>query len=326
MIALVTGGTGMLGSRIAKILASRGDRVVVTYRPGDTTAALDGIAAEHRPADLLDPASLEPMFRGVDVVFHTAALVTFDPGLYDVQMRVNLDGTKAVISACRRTGVRRMIHTSTVNTLGIPAPGTLGHEGTPFDWAPWRLGYMDSKKAAEDAVVEACRDGLDAVCVLPGTLFGPGDAHFNAGSYIRAAARGLLLAAPPGGVTAAHVDDVALGHLLALERGRTGERYILGGGTVSYRDLFGLIAREVGGREPLFTIPESVLMGAGWAGSFLRDRLGIPCPAIAGVSAAACAGLYYSSAKARRELGWEHRPVAEGVRDAIGWYRERGMI
>jgi dihydroflavonol-4-reductase len=304
----------MLGSRICRLLAEQGARVRATYRPGDATVALEGVVVEHRPADLLDEEALARAMEGAEVVFHAAALVSFNPRLYSLQMRVNAGGTDAVLRAAVRAGVRRLIHTSTVNTLGVPKGPGPGDESTAFDWGSLRLGYMDSKKAAEDRVLAAAGAGLDAVCVLPGTLFGPGDVNFNAGTYVRAVATGWALIAPPGGTTAAHVDDVAGGHLLALERGRRAERYVLGGDPISYRDLFAEIARALGRRPPVATAPAIVLRATARLAPF------------AGVLAAASAKLYYSSAKAQRELGWTWRPVREAVEDAVAWYRERGIV
>lgn len=325
MRALVTGGTGFVGGRLARLLREAGHEVRTTGRPGDPTDGLDGLGCEHLACDLLDAAATRAAVRGVEAVFHVAAMVTFAPELYARQMAVNVEGTRLLLEAARAAGVRRLVYTSTVNTLGIPPVGSVGDESTPFDWGRWRLGYMDSKKAAEDLVLAAARADLDAVCVLPGTMFGPGDRFFSAGTYVREGARGRLLLAPPGGTTVVHVDDVARGHLLALERGRRGGRYVLGGEAVSYRTLFTWIAEEVGRRPPLGTLPSLPLRLGGRAGDALR-ALGLPIPFSEGLAVAGCAGLYYSSALAERELGYTWRPAREGIRDAVTWYRERGLL
>jgi dihydroflavonol-4-reductase len=221
--------------------------------------------------------------------------------------------------------VRRFVHTSTVNTLGRPPRGTIGDEGTPFDWGLLRLGYMDSKRASEEAVLEAAGDGLDALAVLPGTMFGPGDINANAGSYVLQAARGRLLLAPPGGTSVVHVDDVARGHLLALRRGARGARYILAGENLRYRELFALIASELGVRPPLATLPASALRAVGLAARW-AERAGVDLPAGEGALVAAGAELFYSSARAQRELGYEFRPAREAVRDAVRWYRAQGVL
>ncbi|MBI5477410.1 MAG: NAD-dependent epimerase/dehydratase family protein [Deltaproteobacteria bacterium] len=325
MKALVTGATGFLGGRIARLLREAGHEVRTTGRPGDPTDALDGLGCSFVPCDLLDGDATRRAVQGIEVVFHVAAMVTFDPSLYERQVRVNVEGTRLLLDAARAARVRRFVHTSTVNTLGIPPAGTVGDESTAFDWGRWHLGYMDSKKAAEDLVLAAARADLDAVCVLPGTMFGPGDRFFSAGTYVREGARGRLVLAPPGGTTVVHVDDVARGHLLALERGQRGSRYELGGDPVSYRTLFTWIAEEVGRPPPRATLPATALRLGGRAGDALR-ALGLPLPFSEGLAVAGCAELYYSSARAARELGYAWRPAREGVRDAVAWYRERGLL
>lgn len=323
-LTLITGGTGMLGSALARLLLERGSRIRITYLPGDTTLALGGLeSVEHRPADLLDPAGLVWALEGVDTLFHTAALVSFKPALYSRQMAINVEGTRLLLRLAAAAGVKRLVYTSTVNTLGIPPAGTMGDEGTPSNWSAFHLGYMDSKLAAERLVLEERQ--LEAVAVLPGTLFGPGDAHVNAGSYVRLVARTPLLLAPPGGTTVAHVDDVALGHLLALERGRAGRRYVLGGEAMSYAAIFTSIARALGCRPRVGVMPRAPLQCLGRLGS-LGNRLGLSLPLTEGLMVAACSQLYYSSALAQQELGWSYRPGAEAIRDAVLWYRRLGWV
>jgi len=324
-VALVTGGTGMLGAGIARLLLSQGWRVRLTYLPGDTTLAVQGLQAEHRPADLLDRDALAWALEGVEVVFHTAALVTFDPALYGRQMQINVEGTRRMLQLAAAAKVRRLVHTSTVNTLGVPRAG-VGHEETPFDWAPHHLGYMDSKRAAEQLVLEAAHQGqVPAVAVLPGTLFGPGDAHHNAGSYIRLVARSPLILAPPGGTTVAHVDDVAAGHLLALERGAVGQRYILGGEPMTYVEIFTAIAAALGRCGRVHQLPRVLMEAAGRLGSAARG-VGLPTPLTVGLARAACANLFYTSDRARKDLGWSFRPGRDAIRDGIQWYRELGWV
>jgi dihydroflavonol-4-reductase len=223
------------------------------------------------------------------------------------------------------------VHTSTVNTLGVPPRGSVGDEDTPFDWQRYRLGYMDSKRAAESLVLDAANaeGGLDCVCALPGTFFGPGDVNENASSYIMVVhrLRGRWLALP-GGTSVVHVDDVARGHLLALERGRRGERYILGGEPVSYAELNTFIAEALGrGRHRQgLVMPAWPLLRLGRASSWLRERARLPLPLTEGLVVAGCVKLYYSSDKAARELGWSFRPWREAIRDAVAWLRQTGRL
>jgi dihydroflavonol-4-reductase len=328
MNVLVTGASGFLGAHLVRLLAARGHAVRAAHKPGDPLSLLEGLGAQPLACDLLDGASTARAVQGVEVVFHAAALVTFRRRLYADQIRVNVEGTRLLLEAARRAGVRRLVYTSTVSVLGIPRGGEVGDEGTVFDWGRYRLGYMDSKRASEDLVRDAAASGLDAVCVLPGTFFGPGDLRFNAGEYIRQSARGLLLAAPCGGTNVVHVEDVARGHLLALERGARGGRYILGGENLSYRELFAMIALEVGSRPPLLELPRPFLLGAARLSGALRALSGnrLELPLEEGHAVAANSRLYYSSAHAERDLGYTHRPAREAIRDAVAWYRARNLL
>lgn len=317
---LVTGATGFLGSRIAKMLVTDGHKIRCTGHPNDPVGDIPG---EYLPCDLLDEETTQKALEGVTAVFHVAAMVTFQPTLYEKQMQVNVEGTRILLRACEKAGVKRFIYTSTVNTLGIPAEGELADEDTPFNWQPWRLGYMDSKHAAEKLVLKS---DLDAVCALPVTMFGPGDVFFNAGSYIKESAKGRAILAPPGGTTVAHVDDVAYGHWLAYKKGRRCERYILGGEPLSYLEILTMIAEELGRRPPLATAPGFLLRWAGRQSDRLRKYLRIPIQLSEGLMVAGSSHLYYSTKKAEKELGYQHRPARQAIRDAVNWYREKGLI
>jgi dihydroflavonol-4-reductase len=182
---------------------------------------------------------------------------------------------------------------------------------------------MDSKHAAEKLVLQS---GLDAVCALPVTMFGPGDVFFNAGSYIKQSAKGRAILAPPGGTTVAHVDDVARGHWLACKKGEPGKRYILGGEPLSYMEILTMIAEELDRRPPIATAPGSILRFLGRQSDRLRTYLRIPIPLTEGVAVAGSSHLYYSHKKAERELGYSARPARQAIRDAVNWYRVKGMI
>lgn len=323
---LVTGATGFLGGRLVRLLSELGHEVRASGRPGDSTELLEGLGCQWMPADLQDGPAVERLVEGVSDVFHVAGLVTFKPELYEAQHLVNVEGTRNLLRAARTAGVGRFIYTSTVNTLGIPAAGQVGDEDTPFNWGPWRLGYMDSKHAAEKLVVEAAAAGMDAVCLLPGTMFGPGDLFKNAGMYILQAAKGRMLVAPAGGTTVVHVDDVARGHLLAWQKGKASGRYILGGEQVDYRTLYTWITEEIGRRPPLVTVPRKVVRWTGRQAERLRRFTRLAIPFSEGLAVAATADLYYSSARAERELGYRARPARESIREAVDWYRQRGWI
>lgn len=323
---LVTGASGHLGGRVVRALLAAGYAVRATHRPGDPDTALEGLTCERAPADLLDPGALAEVARDMDAVCHVAAWVTFRPTHYGAQWTVNVGGTLNLLAAAREAGVRRFVHTATVNTLGIPAPGTLGDEHTPFDWARYHLGYMDSKRAAETEALAANRSGFETLSVNPVTLFGPGDALGSAGTYLLQADRGRLLLAPPGGTCIAHVDDVARGVRLALERAQPGSRTVLGGEAVPYGVLYRWCNEEVGRPGPLATLPATPLRLAGRLADRLRRAGGPALPWSEGLAVAATSPLYYSAVRASRTLGYRSRPARQAVAEHAAWLRDRHRL
>jgi dihydroflavonol-4-reductase len=324
MRVLVTGATGFLGGRLVRRLHQAGYEVTATGLPGEGFDLLADLPCPGVPLDLLGPeADLGEALAGVESVLHVAGSVTFDPGRYAAQWRANVEGTRRLLAACRNAGVRRLVLTATVNVLGVPRSPP-GDETTPFDWGPYHLGYMDSKAAAE--ALALAEPGIDVVSVLPGTLFGPGDRFANAGSYILQAAQGRLLLAPPGGTPVVHVDDVAEGHRLALEQGVAGRRYVLAGEYVPYATLFRWINTALGRPGPLATLPGAWMRAAGRLADGLRAHAGLSLPWSEGLAVAATSRLDYASTRAEHELGYRYRPAREAVLEAIGWYRDRGLI
>jgi dihydroflavonol-4-reductase len=324
---LVTGASGFVGGNLAKTLVERGDRVHAHYRPGDNTVLLEGLPVEHLPGDLCDVDLLHRAATGCDGVFHTAGNMSFLSWERPLQHRVNVDGTRAVVEACRKAGVRRLVHTATINTMGIPHPeGAEGDENTLFNWEPLDFHYAITKRRGEELALAANGPSLEVVVVNPGTIFGPGDVNFNAGSYIRVIAKSPLPFYPEGGTNCVHVDAVVAGHLAAFERGRPGERYVLGGENVTYREMFMIIAEVLGRPRPRFEIPYSAALAA----ATLLDLVARPLRLRLRVSAEAVrAGrhlLFYSSAKARRELDLPFIPFRRAVEDAVRWYRAHGML
>ncbi|MBN2497053.1 MAG: NAD-dependent epimerase/dehydratase family protein [Deltaproteobacteria bacterium] len=324
---LVTGASGFIGGRLAVALRQRGYRVRAHFRPGDDAGALERAGVECFASDICDRDSLERAARGCEGVFHVAGNVSFRRRDRALQRRVNVEGTRAVLAACRRAGVRRLVHTSTVNTLGPARPaGALADEDTLFDPRGCGLHYAETKKQAEDLALAAGRDGLEVVVVHPGTVFGPGDRFANAGSYILAIARLPVLLSPAGGTNCVHVDTVVEGHIAAFERGRAGQRYILGGQNLRYREIFATIAAALGKPAPIATLPTWLAAPAAAVLERLFDRLGIEANLSAEAARAGGMLLYYSSARAERELGLRPLPFSRAVREAVDWYRREGRI
>jgi len=256
--ALVTGATGFVGSQLAAALVQRGDQVRVLRRQKSSLIALEGLEVEHFYGDITERAAVEDAVRGCDVVFHVAALSSYWRARRDEIYRVNVEGTRTVMAACLSARVLRVVHTSSVAAIGVRPDGRAADETQPFDRREERFAYAHSKYLAEGEVKAAVDHGLSAVIVNPAIVIGPGDHNLISGSMIVELAKRPLPAAPPGGTSVVDVAAVVQGHLAAAERGRDGERYILGGENLTYREITAIISDIVGCRAPRWTIP-------GWA-------------------------------------------------------------
>jgi dihydroflavonol-4-reductase len=286
--AYVTGASGFIGSHVVRTLRDAGWEVGETF------------------VDVGDGASLEREMQGCDAVFHLAALYSFkgDPAEFT---RVNVDGTRNVLEAARRAGVARIVYTSSCATCG-PVEG---RPATEKDEPPgWELTvpYKATKIAAERRALAAARDGLDVVAVNPTTPVGEGDrVPTPTGRMVRGVATGRYRAYLAGtGVNLVDVHDVARGHLLAFERGRAGERYLLGGEDMPLRDVFALVADAAGRRAPRLRVPYAVARAGAAVGLLNRHEIAL-----------ARLPMYFSSEKARRELGYDPGPAAAAVTRAV---------
>lgn len=324
MRALVTGATGCVGANVAAALQERGYAVRAMRRPTSRMDALEGLAVELVEGDLLDPSSLLRAMEGCDWVFHVAAVSDYWRTPPEVIYWVNVDGTRNVVQAALQAGVKRLVYTSSVASLGVPADGRLLDESAVFNLPPRRFPYGHSKHLAEGVVREAVAKGLDALIVNPAAVIGPRDVHWIGGSLLRQVRRGWSWFAPPGGTCWAAAADVGRGHVLAAERGRTGERYVLGGENLSHRRALEIVAEVVGGVRPLVTLPASVMGPMEWLARLAGRFAALPfSPEQVWLSARI---IYCDSRKAERELGYERTPFRRAVEAAYQWYRERGWL
>jgi dihydroflavonol-4-reductase len=323
---LVTGASGFLGSAIAAALRIRGHDIRVLARPSSPRTNLnpDDTLCE---GDLRDRASLATALKGARFLFHAAAdyrLWARDP---EEITRNNLEGTRLIMEEALRAGVERIVYTSSVATLK-PIEGGSATEDRPLAEGEGIGAYKRSKVAAE-RLVEAMirRDGLPAVIVNPSTPIGPRDVRPTpTGRIIVEAASGRMPAFVETGLNLAHVDDVAAGHVAALDRGRIGERYILGGDDVFLADMLADIARLVGRRPPKVKLPRTLLYPIAYGAEALASLRGVePFITMDGLRMARH-HMFFDDSKARRELGYVSRPYREGLADAIAWFRVHGYL
>jgi dihydroflavonol-4-reductase len=325
---LLTGATGFVGSAVARVLAARGHRLRLLVRATSDRRNLAGVEAELALGDLTDAPSLARAVAGCRYVFHVAADYRFwvpDP---DAMLRANVDGTLAMMRAAQAAGVERIVHCSSVAALGWAQQGQLADENTPTNEADFIGTYKRSKYLSERAVMDLVRqDNLPVVVVNPAAPVGPRDIKPTpTGKMIRDAAAGRVPAYIDTGLNIVHVDDVAEGHVLALERGRIGERYVLGGENLLLKDILALVANVVGRKPPSIQLPEAVVWPAALFMEGLARLTGIPPMMTRDHIKMARHKMFYSSAKAMNELGYNPRPVRSAIEDAVAWFRANGML
>ena len=327
MRALVSGATGFVGAAVARALGSAGWQVRALARSGSDCSNLDNLPVEIAAGDLADSASLERALRGCAALFHVAAdyrLGVRDPkSLY----RTNVDGTRRILTAARAAGVERTVYTSSVAAIGIPPDGSPGDETTTVSLEDMIGHYKRSKYLAEEVARESAGSGMSVVIVNPSTPVGPGDIKPTpTGRLVLDAAAGRMPAYVDTGLNIVHVDDVAAGHLLAYERGVSGERYILGGQDMTLREMLAMIASLVGRRPPSLRLPYAAVLPVAYAAeAFARLSGRTGRITVEGVRMSR-KRMFFTSAKAARELGYRSRPPLEAFADAVRWFRERGLL
>jgi dihydroflavonol-4-reductase len=325
--ALVTGATGFVGAAVARALLAEGWQVRALVRGGSDRRNIATLAVEQAVGDLTDPASLERALDGCEAAFHVAA----DYRLWAPQprelYRTNVDGSRHLLDAAQRAGVRRIVYTSSVATVGIPAGGGPGAEDTAASLADMIGHYKRSKFLAEEQAREAAARGVPVVIVNPSTPIGPGDVKPTpTGQIVLDAARGRTPAYVDTGLNIVHVDDVAAGHLLAFHRGRVGERYILGGEDMTLRQILTLIAELVDRSPPRIRLPHAAVLPMAYVSELYARLTGRPTRVTVEGVRMARKRMFFSSAKAVRELGYRWRPPADAFADALRWFRTNGYL
>jgi dihydroflavonol-4-reductase len=319
---LVTGATGFVGWHVARKLLDRGDRVRVLVRDPARLKELDD--AEPVQGDLRDPQSLAQAVEGCGVVYHVAAdyrLWMRDP---QEMFRSNVEGTRNLLDAARRKGIDRVVYTSTVGCIGIPKDG-IGDEQTPVGIEDMQGPYKRSKFLAEKVALEFAAEGFPVVIVNPTAPVGDHDFKPTpTGKILVDFVRGAMPAFLDTGLNVVDVRDVAAGHVLACERGRTGERYILGAENLTLENIFGTLAKAIGRPAPKFRIPYAVAYAAGVVSTAWADVTGKePLAPLDGVKMAR-KKMWVRQNKAVRELGYATGPASGALERAVEWFRANG--
>lgn len=326
MLAFVTGATGLVGANLVAALNERGHAVRILRRATSRLDALEGLTYEEVIGDVLDEASLIQGMEGCDWVFHAAGVADYWRSGVEWLYRVNVIGTRRVMTAALKCGVRRVVHTSSVAALGVPEPGQLLDESHSFNLRPEQFRYGHSKALAEREVLRFVEQGLPAVIVNPGAILGPRDVHFISGSLIREVARHWIPISLPGGMSLIDVRAVAEAQIAAAERGRVGHRYILGGINIYHHDLLTAVARVVGQRPPIMVVPRPLCVPLAWGLAALQLVWPRPLPMSAEQLRLSVETFFVNSEKAERELGLRPTVLEQVIYDTYAWYRDHGML
>lgn len=326
---LLTGASGFVGSAVLRKLLAQGDQVRVLVREASNTANISGLPVEILHGDLNDQNALKNAVKGAEGVFHVAADYRIWVPDEAAMMRTNLDATRNLMLAALEAGVGRIVYTSSVATLGGSPDPEGGDESTPSRLEDMVGPYKKSKFLAEEAVSALIRErDLPAVIVNPSTPIGPRDIKPTpTGRMIVEAAKGNMPGYVDTGLNIVHVDDVADGHLAAFEKGRIGERYILGGRNLSLKDILGVVAGVTGRPPPKWRLPHGIVLPiahiAEWGAKLMGNSE--PFVTVDGVKMSK-KYMYFKSSKARDELGYAPRPAEQSISDAIRWFEENGYL
>jgi len=327
-VVIVTGATGHIGNVLVRELLVGGATVRVLVLPDDDKRPLAGLNVEIVYGDVTDLESLKSAFAGAELVFHLAGIVTIMPGMASVLERVNVGGMRNVIAACRASGIRRLIYTSSIHAIAEPPLGKEIDESQPFD--PDRVlgDYARSKARATLLLLEEVRKGgLDAVICCPTGVIGPYDYGIsNIGQLILDFASGHLKSYVSGAYDFVDVRDVARGFILAAEKGQPGRHYIFSGAQVQVPELMEELAHAIGYPAPTYRIPTVIARTAGVLAS-VYYRLLRRKPVFTAYSIDVLrSNSQVSSARAREELGFASRPWQDSIRDHVKWFRTEGML
>jgi len=326
MKAFVTGATGFLGANLVAALTARGDEVRILRREGSSKRALAGLSYEEVLGDIKgDQDALVRAMEGCDCVFHVAAQIQYHR-FPDELYAVNVGGTRNVCQAALRADIPRLVYTSSLSAMGISQHQEPLTEESCYELNPEEFPYGHSKLLGELEVRRAMDQGLWVVILNPATMFGPRDVNRNAGAMVIQAVHGRLKFFPPGGSNFIAVRDVVEGHLAALEKGRMGERYILGNRNLTYREIFSLVCQVLGKPAPRFPLPAPVLRAASLGVRVIRRFSGAALPVDANQVLMSMRNIYADSSKAIRELGLPQTPLESAIEETHGWYLANGYL
>lgn len=328
MRAFVTGSTGFIGGNLVRALLAGGLEVRALVRPAGDRRNIEGLPLELVEGDLGESRLLAEQIAGCDVVFHVAAHYSLWARDREAIYRANVAGTENLLAAARQAGVSRFIHTSSVAAIGVPPEGELGTEQTTTTLAALVSDYKKSKYLAEQAALRAAREGLDVVIVNPSTPIGAHDVKPTpTGEIVLRFLQGRMPAYVHTGLNLIDVDDVVSGHILAWQRGRTGERYILGNRNLTLKQMLDLLSAITGRPAPRISIPHLVPLAVAFIDEMVLARFFGKTPQVSVSSVRmSMKPMYYDSSRAVRELGLPQSPIESALEKAVRWFIDNGYV
>lgn len=329
MAVLITGGTGFIGSHVARKLTERGERVRALARPSSRTEELDAMGAEVVRGDITDRESVLKALDGCDTLYHCAGFVSFKKRDYPKMVEINVDGARNTLSAALEAGVGKVVFTSSVAALGPAAEGEVITEETAPDpsFSGADIGYMKVKRAAEAAALDFCGKGLNVVITNPSVVVGEGDVHLSSVGSVLWYCKERFPGYMDGTLNLTDVEDVAEGHILAAEKGRTGERYILSNINLTVPEYFATLEKVTGIPSPKVKIPYA----AAYISAFLAERLpGFAFPNYSTMDLDSVKLSRYNwhadCSKAERELGYRRSAIEDSLMRTVVWLKSRGLL
>ncbi len=326
MKTLVTGGSGFIGSAVIRKLLARGRAVRCYLEPGADRRNLEGLDVEIVEGDVNDRARIAAALQGCDVLYHLAAIYKLWMKNPSLIYEVNVEGSKTVLWAAYKANLRKVVYTSSIAAVGMREDGQPADETTAFNMWDESNAYIRSKWLSERDALRFAAEGLPLCCVNPAFPFGERDiGPTPTGRFVVSALRGEVPGYMSGGFNCVDVEDVALAHVLAEDKGRVGERYIAAGHNVTYKEFYALVAQVAGTKAVNRKLPRALLEAVGWAAEKYADRVSGKEPPLTYKSAKwAARNVWFDNAKARRELGMPVTPLLDTMERSVRWFRANG--
>lgn len=327
MSTLVTGATGFIGSQITRQLVERGDNVRVLLRETSNTQNIEDLDVEKVYGDILDKDTLKNAVAGCDQVFHTAGYVSFKKSDYDKMNRINVQGSRNILSVALEEGVERVMFTSSVAAIGPVSRGEVITEDNEYRIFDRNIGYMNSKYLAEKEAHDFSRKGLPVIILNPTVVIGPGDIYLSSSASILWYCRKKFPGYMDGTFNMVDVEDVARGHLLAAEKGKPGKRYILGNANLTVKEFFALMEKVTGIKSPRLKIPYWFAYGTAWLVEKIPG-MSFPNYSTMDVDSVRLSNYCWhaDSSRAEKELGFTTKPIEQSILNTVKWFKENGYL